>query len=125
MILDILLWFFLAYRNSERAKRKGQKPFVWGFYTVIAIIGMMMIGSLVVVLNLSKNIDIELLSAADLKTREAVTLQLMEAFKNNPLNIVTIYLFSFGGYLLIRYLLDKKPEKKEPEIHWMDKMGQQ
>ncbi len=125
MILDILLWFFLAYRNSERAKRKGQKPFVWGLYTVIAIIGMMMIGSLVVVLNLSKNIDIELLSAADLKTREAVTLQLMEAFKNNPLNIVTIYLFSFGGYLLIRYLLDKKPEKKEPEIHWMDKMGQQ
>jgi hypothetical protein len=38
--------------------------------------------------------------------------------------VATIEIFGIGGYLLIRYILDKKPGKKEPEAHWMDKLGE-
>ena len=41
----------------------------------------------------------------------------------HPLQGVTILMFSFGGYLLIRYLIDRKPGKKQPEVHWMDRLG--
>jgi hypothetical protein len=48
---------------------------------------------------------------------------MQQLFLDHPLHMVTIELFGIGGYLLIRYLLERKPGKKEPEVHWMDKMG--
>ena len=49
--------------------------------------------------------------------------QLLQSFEAKPLHLITMEVFGIGGYLLVRYILDKKPDKKEPEMHWMDKMG--
>jgi hypothetical protein len=51
--------------------------------------------------------------------------QVNQALMANPLRELTVFLFGLGGYLFVRYLIDRKPDKKEPEIHWMDKMGEQ
>ncbi len=45
------------------------------------------------------------------------------SMNEHPMQGLTILLFAFGGYLFIRYLIDRKPEKKQPEVHWMDRMN--
>jgi hypothetical protein len=61
----------------------------------------------------------------DQSARLALSRQIEQAIASKPLHWVTIDLFAVGGYLLIRYVLERKPRKKEPEVHWMDKMGEQ
>ncbi len=107
-----------------RAKLKGQNAIAWGAATVGAYIMCMVLGFFVVVYNFCKDdINLNQLSSMDIKAREAAAQLLMKSFEANPLHLITIELFGVGGYLLIRYILDKKPDKKEPEVHWMDKMG--
>ena len=124
-MFDLLLMAFLSYRNGVRAKVKGQNPFLWGFVTFFAYMAAMFIGVIIVILNFCKgSINLDQFSSMDLKSRNAASQQLLQIFAANPLHLVTIELFGVGGYLLVRYILDKKPGKKEPEVHWMDKLGE-
>jgi hypothetical protein len=34
----------------------------------------------------------------------------------NPLHSTTIIMFGIGGYLLVRYILERKPGKKQEEV---------
>ena len=61
----------------------------------------------------------------DPKSRAAASQQLYDALAANPLHQLTIEFFAIGGYLLVRYILDKKEGKKKSEVHWMDKLGKQ
>jgi len=123
-MFEIILLSYLSWRNSVRAKLKSQNPVAWAFYTVIAFFIAMIIGFYIVIFNFCKGeININQFSSMDAKTRAALQQQLETILANNPLHMVTIDLFGIGGYLLIRYLIDRKPGKKEPEIHWMDKIG--
>ncbi len=125
-MFDIILIGFLTYRNGVKAKQKGQNAVVWGVATAIAYIMCMVVGFFVVVYNFCKDaINLNQLSSLDTKSREAAAQQLVQVFEANPLHLITIELFGVGGYLLVRYILDRKPDKKEPEVHWMDKMGEQ
>jgi hypothetical protein len=125
-MFEIILVADLAYKTSVKAKLKGANGVVWGLITVGAFMVGLVIGGLVVVFNfLGNSVNIDQFSSPDPKIRMAATTTLMEALNANPLHQLTIELFAIGGYLLIRYILDKKPEKKEPEVHWMDKMGNQ
>ena len=125
-MFDLILIGYLAYRNGVRAKLKGQNGVLWGAVTVAAHVFFMVVGFFVVVLNFCQDaININQLSSLDTKARDAAAQQLIQSFAANPLHLITIELFGVGGYLLIRYILDRKPDKKEPEIHWMDKMGKQ
>ena len=45
------------------------------------------------------------------------------ALSDQPQRGILVFLCGLGGYLLIRYILDRKPDKQQPEVHWMDKMG--
>eukprot|EP01030_Chromulinospumella_sphaerica_P019949 gene19949-biopygen17680 len=65
-----------------------------------------------------------LITSPDPKVRLEAQKQFQELYASNPLNMVTTLIFGIGGYLLIRYILEKKPNKKQPEIHWMDKLGE-
>jgi hypothetical protein len=125
-MFEIVLIGYLSYRNSVRAKLKEQNPILWAFITVVAYLFFMFIGVFIVIFNFCKDaINLSLFSSSDAKTREAATQQLMQVFSANPLHMVTIELFGIGGYLLVRYILEKKPGKKQPEVHWMDKIGEQ
>ncbi len=123
-MLDLLLMAFLSYRNGMRAKAKEQNPFLWGLITFFAYIAGMFIGVMVVVLGFCRDtINLDQFSSLDQKSRNVAAQQMLQVFSANPLHVVTIELFGIGGYLLIRYILDKKPGKKGPEVHWMDKLG--
>ncbi|MCW3122020.1 MAG: hypothetical protein JWQ38_1512 [Flavipsychrobacter sp.] len=123
-MFEIALLAYLAYRNSVKAKLKGLNPALWGFITVAAYLSCVVIGLMVVIYNCCKDtIDMNAFSSSDIKTREVATQQLMQVLSGNMLYVTAIELFGIGGYLLVRYILDSKPDKKEPEVHWMDKLG--
>ena len=125
-MFEIILLSYLSYRNSVRAKLKGANGILWGAITVGAFLAALIIGGFVVIYNFcGDSVNIDALSSTDLKVRMAATNQLMAVLSNNPLHQATIEIFAIGGYLLVRYIIDQKPDKKEPEVHWMDKMGQQ
>ena len=125
-MFEIILLAYLAYKNSVRAKLKGANGIVWGAITVGAFLGALIIGGFVVIFNFcGDSINLEQFSSTDPNVRLAASNNLMTVFNNNPLHLVTIELFGIGGYLLVRYIIDRKPGKKEPEVHWMDKMGNQ
>jgi hypothetical protein len=125
-MFEILLLAYLTYRNGIRAKQKGQNAIVWGIITAVTYFVGMMIGMFIVIIYFCKDvINLNSFAAMDLKARQAATEQLIEVFKANPLHMVTVELFGVGGYLLIRFILDRKPTKKDPEVHWMDKLGGQ
>jgi hypothetical protein len=125
-MFEIVLIGYLSYSNGVKAKRKGQTPILWGFITFVAYLITMIIGVVFVLVNFCKDvIDLAQFSSLDPKAREAVTARLMQVFEAHPLHMITIEMFGVGGYLIIKYILDRMPDKKEPEVHWMDKMGQE
>lgn len=123
-MLMILLLAFLTYRNSLLAKAKEQNVALWAVYTVLSFLMFAIIGVFTVIFGFCSNqIDFALLSSMDPKAQETVKAQMLAAVESNPLHAMTIFMFAFGGYLAIRYLLERIPDKKKQEVHWMDKMG--
>jgi hypothetical protein len=125
-MLEIVLLVFLSYKNSVKAKQKGLNPILWAFITVGAYFMALLTGGMIVIFNFCKEcLGLAQLSSVDPKSREAASQQLVAALSGNPLHVITIEAFGLGGFLLVYYILSKKPDKKEPEVHWMDRMGQQ
>jgi len=125
-MFEIVFLAVLAYSNSLRAKKKGKSPVLWGFITVGAYMSALIIGLLVVIVNFCKDVvNINQLSSLDSSARDIVSQQLQQAISGNPLHLLTVELFGIGGFLLVRYVIDKNPDKKGPEVHWMDRMGEQ
>lgn len=123
-LIEIAFIGYLAYRNSSRAKMKGLNSTLWGAVTILAYGTAMLMGCLVVCIACAQNIDMSMMSSTDPAVQAAARQQLQEMLNGNWLHLFTIEFFALGGYLFIRYILDKKPNKKQPEIHWMDKLGE-
>ena len=128
-LFGLILVIYLCYKNWTRAKLKEQNPLVWALITGVCVFIGEVIGMAIVmtyfcrdVVDISKLQKISNLSDPAYK---AATQALAQAFADNPLHSLTVEAFGVGGYLLIRYILNNKPDKKEPEIHWMDKLGEQ
>ncbi len=125
-LFGLLLMIYLGYKNSLRAKLKGQNPTLWAVVTVVAYIATFVIGFGFVVANFCKDvINLNQFALLDQKAKEEAAQQLVGVLASNPLHFLTMEAFGIGGYLLIRYILERKPDKKEPEIHWMDRMNNQ
>ncbi len=124
-MLNILIMGYLSYRNGLRAKTKGQSPVLWGLITFFAYFFALVFGMYFVILTFCKDsIDLTHNTAFDYKASMAMAEKMDAVLAANPLRMLTIWMIGFGGYLLVRYIIDRKPDKKEPEVHWMDKMGQ-
>jgi len=120
---------FLGYTNSVKAKQKGKNGILWAFLTIISYIILEGIGLYFVILVFCQGqVDIGALMHATPANSAALTQrfedQVTAAFTANPMRDMLVLLFGLGGFLLIRYILDRTPDKKQPEIHWMDKMGE-
>lgn len=98
-MLEILLLFFLCRKIGKIARERGLKPFRWQAYTVLAFFLMEGIGL---------NLALSWLEVGELKSMEQITQFMMQ----HP----GVFLFSlftaFGGYLLVRMILEKRPEVK-------------
>jgi hypothetical protein len=126
--LGIFLLIYLGYSNSVRAKLKGQNGILWAFLTIISYIVFEGIGLFVVISFFCKDaIDMNMLAHATKENMDAVSrqfnVQVMRALAENPLRQATVLAFGFGGYLLIRFILEQKPDKKQPEIPQADQLG--
>ncbi len=113
-IFSILLLCLLGYNNSTKAKLKGQNGLLWGVITIVSFIVFQAIGLYAVIVMFCRGeVDMSMLSRAN-GNFDAISKQfndqVAKAVMDNPLRYGTVFLFGFGGYLLVRYLIDRKPD---------------
>lgn len=90
-MLEIIALIFLSRRIGNTALRKGLNPLPWKIYTVAAWIVAELIGCILAMIMFGQS------------------------------NLVAVFsiglLSAFGGYLLVKYLLDQKPDSVEEDIN--------
>ena len=90
-MLEIIALIFLCKKNGDLASRKGLKPGTWKLYTVLAWIVAEILG---------------------------VFIGMLIFGQDNLIGLVLIGLAcAFGGYLLVRAILEKKPDPIEEDIN--------
>lgn len=94
-MFDILLFIIFCTQNSKLARRKGLNPRPWVWRTIAAMFGGIFLGSIVI----------------SIGYRGGMNMASMQKFLfQNPLKLATVYVLEIGGGLLVRYMLDKKPD---------------
>ena len=89
-MLEIIALIFLCKKNGNLAIQKGLKPGLWKWYTVLAWIVAEIIG---------------------------VILGVGFFGQGNLLGLMLMGIISaFGGYLFIKYVLEKKPDSFDDDI---------
>lgn len=91
--MDIALSIFLGYMNALRARRKGQKPFRWALFTVLAFLFFEVMSGTFVLMAFYKG--------------SMTPVAVSEYLFNHPIHTVFMWACGLGGYLLIRYRIDK------------------
>lgn len=102
LLIEIIVLIFLCRKNGQLAIQKGLKPNSWKLYTVLAWIGAEFAGCLLAVALFvtPAGFDIKNMAQSDM------------------LAISTIAFFSaFGGYLIVRYILENKPDALDNHIN--------
>jgi hypothetical protein len=121
-MLELFFLILLGYRNMNRAKAKGLHGLTWAIYTGIAYLSAYFIGIFVVFASALRG-KLNLPADGNKDQYKEAAHQLTQEFISNPLLLFTVYMCAFGGYLLVRYLIDQKPGKPEEPLHWMDKLN--
>jgi hypothetical protein len=97
---EIIILFFACRYIGKLALRKGLSPIKWKLITILLFLIFEMIGMNISMYNLG-NPKIETMQES------------IELFTNHP-EIIFINLYvGFGGYLLVRFYLEKKEDKVE------------
>lgn len=113
-MFPVVLLAYLSYRNGLRARLKGLNGLVWTGLTACAFVAALMVGMSFVIAYFCGNvITLTDLSKLDYKARMAESQHLAQVIDQNPLNMVTILMFGVGGYLLVRYILERRDAKGE------------
>ena len=94
-MLEIIVLIFLARQMGRMAIRKGQKSGAWKLYTVLAWIGGEVFGIII--------------SMSVFNNKDYISLL--------PLAL----LGAFGGYLIVRAMLSKMPDKPEEGFEFENK----
>ena len=90
-MLEIIALIFLCKKNGRLAIQKGLKPGIWKFYTVLAWVITEIIG---------------------------LGFGLAMFGQNNLIGLMALGLISaFGGYLIIKSILEKKPDALDEDIN--------
>lgn len=100
IFIEIIALIFLSKKNGALALQKGLKPSLWKLYTILAWICGEFAGALIGLLMFGETNFLDFA-----KMPPALILQ-----------ISAVGLFTaFGGYLLIRYILENKPDNNSIE----------
>ena len=102
-MFEIVLFAYLTFRNSVRARQKGLNAVLWAGLTVLSFFFAFAVGVELVITNFMHDaIDLQQMSAMDPAAKTEAARKFLEAFYANPLNLVTANVFGRGGSLLIR-----------------------
>jgi uncharacterized membrane protein YeaQ/YmgE (transglycosylase-associated protein family) len=96
-MLEIIALIFLAGQIGKMATRKGQKPGMWKLYTVLAWIGGEILGIVISIMAFNSEDYLSMLPMA--------------------------LLGAIGGYLIVRAILSKMPDKTEDTFDFENKEG--
>ena len=97
-MFEIIILFFACRYIGKLALRKGLSPIKWKLITILMFFIFAMIGM---------NISMYNLGNPKIETMQ----QSFDLFKNHP-EVIFINLFvAFGGYLLVRFYLERKEDK--------------
>lgn len=118
-VIFLAFIIFLGYRNGERAKLKEKSALGYGVLTVVMFFAGWVVGCLIVIFFFCKDI-VNISLASNPANMKIMQDQLQQAFQSNPLHPLTMELFGIGGYLLVRYILENKPDKKKKLPYWPD-----
>ena len=103
LFIEIIVLVFLCRKNGQLAMQKGLKPNSWKLYTVLAWIGAEFTGcilALVVMVKPVPGFDVRNMAQSDIFAISAIA-----------------FFSAFGGYLLIRYILEKKPDAFDKNVN--------
>jgi len=90
-MLEIIALIFLCKKNGNLAIQKGLKPATWKFYTVLAWLLTEMLGVISGILLFGQD---------------------------NLIGIISLgFVSAFGGYLIIKSILEKKPDNFDEDIN--------
>lgn len=102
----LILVGYLIYKNAQLAKMKDKNMFLWGTLTFIAIFCAEIIGMMVLVFGYYP----ELMTAKDVAKSQEMARSISDSISNNVLQSFLVMFCGFGGYLLIRYILERSSE---------------
>ena len=89
-MLEVIALYFLCKKNGLLASQKGLNPRPWKWYTVLAWIVTEIIG---------------------------VIMGIIFYGETNILGVMSLGIISaFGGYLIIKYILEKKPDLNSDDM---------
>jgi hypothetical protein len=95
-----------------RARHKALNPALWGLLTAVCYVIAESLGFFIVIFGLSRNlIDSKIFddtSKSVWETSKIFSAQYAQIIKDSPLRGIAVLLFGYGGFLLVRYLIDKK-----------------
>ena len=100
---------FLCVNIAFRARAKGLKPLGWALATIAATFGGLFVGMIVVVITWARKYGTSQ-SQLELMQQKVKSGELTL----NDWNLWFVLVCSFGGYLLVRYLLDKRAKEVNP-----------
>ena len=108
MLPILLLLAMFCLNNARRAKMKQLNPVAWVSYTILSFCTGLFIACVTLgMIIMAKNP--ELLSLAQTNDRPAMNKFMIENFAQNEFVYSSLIMAGgFGGYLLIRFLIDKK-----------------
>ena len=99
-MFEIIILFFACRYIGKLALKKGVSPTKWKLITILSFFIFAMIGM---------NISMYNLSYPKIETMQ----QSIELFKNHPEFIFINLFIGFGGFLLVRFYLERKEDKVE------------
>lgn len=93
-LIEIIALIFLCKKNGQIALQKGLKPGVWKLYTILAWVAAEFLGCIIGIMMFVK---MPITDAKQIPQSDLVAISMIALFA------------AFGGYLLIRYILENKP----------------
>jgi hypothetical protein len=108
-ILVLLLLIAFCLGNARRARIKGLNPVPWVIYTIVGFFAGTFIASYLIIFK-----HPALIEFAKLNDQAGMKNYMLKQMPEQLLLVYTALIFAggLGGYLLIRYLLERKPFKK-------------
>lgn len=86
---------------------------LWGILTIVFYCVGLFAGTLISFLAIFHNsIDMARLEK-DPKYNQQIAMEFSQAMLNNPIHSLAIMMCGFGGYLLVRYILNRKSDNME------------
>lgn len=115
MLLILLLLALLSYRNGIRAQQRGLNPTRWIVFTVIAFMcGLFVAAFILAIIILFRNPA--MIALAQQNNQAAITKYMTDNLSGNALVYSTLFFAGgYGGYLLIRYMIDKNAGKSNTQ----------